>query len=258
MCGGALEITTGASVIECDYCGTQQSLPRLDDNKRVNMYDRANHFRRNNEFDKAMGIYEQILNEDTTDAEAYWSIVLCRYGIDYVEDPSSHKRIPTVNRTQYTSIFDDDNYKSALQYADGYLYFQQGYYNENYDPMEEHVSSDVQSSRFMRIPTDGGKAEAGVWGEAKEKKEEQMAYEVLKDLAIIIVFAKFFGLVARKCKAPQVVGEIIAGLLIGPCLLGIVQQTDFLTQMAEIGVILLMFSAGLETDLKELLNHQVL
>ena len=81
-----------------------------------------------------------------------------------------------------------------------------------------------------------------------------MAYEVLKDLAIIIVFAKFFGLVARKCKAPQVVGEIIAGLLIGPCLLGIVQQTDFLTQMAEIGVILLMFSAGLETDLKELLK----
>ncbi len=81
-----------------------------------------------------------------------------------------------------------------------------------------------------------------------------MAYEVLKDLAIIIIFAKFFGLVARKCKAPQVVGEIIAGLLIGPCLLGIVQQTDFLTQMAEIGVILLMFSAGLETDLKELLK----
>ena len=81
-----------------------------------------------------------------------------------------------------------------------------------------------------------------------------MAYEVLKDLAIIIIFAKFFGLVARKCKAPQVVGEIIAGLLIGPCLLGIVQQTDFLTQMAEIGVILLMFSAGLETDLKELMK----
>lgn len=81
-----------------------------------------------------------------------------------------------------------------------------------------------------------------------------MTYEILKDLAIIIIFAKFFGLLARKCKAPQVVGEIIAGLLIGPCILGIVQQTDFLTQMAEIGVILLMFSAGLETDLKELLK----
>ncbi len=93
---------------------------RLDNDKKANLYDRANHFRRNNEFDKAMGIYEQILNEDNTDAEAYWSLVLCRYGIEYVEDPSSHKRIPTVNRAQFTSIFDDDNYKSALQYADGY------------------------------------------------------------------------------------------------------------------------------------------
>lgn len=79
-------------------------------------------------------------------------------------------------------------------------------------------------------------------------------YLMFKDLAIIIVAAKFFGIVARKCKAPQVVGEIVAGLLIGPCLLGWVNQTDFLVQMAEIGVILLMFSAGLETDLKELLK----
>ena len=120
MCGGTLEINNNETVATCEYCGTQQTLPKLDDDRRANLYDRANHFRRNNEFDKAMGIYEQILNEDNTDAEAYWSLVLCRYGIEYVEDPSSHKRIPTVNRAQFTSIFDDDNYKSALQYADGY------------------------------------------------------------------------------------------------------------------------------------------
>lgn len=83
------------------------------------------------------------------------------------------------------------------------------------------------------------------------------AYEVLKDLAIIVLFAKFFGIVARKLKAPQVVGEIIAGLIIGPCLLGFVQQTDFITQMAEIGVILLMFSAGLETNLRDLMSTGV-
>lgn len=120
MCGGALEIQNNETVVECEYCGAQQTIPRLDDEKRANMYDRANHFRRNNEFDKAMGIYEQILNEDSTDAEAYWSLVLCRYGIEYVEDPSSHKRVPTVNRAQFTSIFDDDNYKSALKNADSY------------------------------------------------------------------------------------------------------------------------------------------
>ncbi len=117
MCGGTLEIQN-ETVATCEYCGTQQTLPRLDDDRRANLYDRANHFRRNNEFDKAMGIYEQILNDDRTDAEAYWSLVLCRYGIEYVEDPASRKRVPTVNRAQFTSIFDDDNYKSALQYAD--------------------------------------------------------------------------------------------------------------------------------------------
>ncbi len=80
------------------------------------------------------------------------------------------------------------------------------------------------------------------------------SYSLFKDLAIIIIFAKTFGILARKCKAPQVVGEIVAGLLIGPSILGLVQQTDFLTQMAEIGVVLLMFSAGLETSLKDLMK----
>ena len=118
MCGGTIEFNPGDTVGVCDSCGTKQTLPRLDDDRKANLYDRANHFRRNNDFDKAAGIYEQILNEDSNDAEAYWSLVLCRYGIEYVEDPQSHKRIPTVNRAQFTSIFDDDNYKSALHYAD--------------------------------------------------------------------------------------------------------------------------------------------
>ena len=120
MCGGTLEIQSGSTVAECEYCGAKQTLPKLDDEKRANLYDRANHFRRSNEFDKATAIYEQILNEDGTDAEAYWSLVLCHYGIEYVEDPLSHRRVPTVHRAQFTSIFDDDNYKLALENADSY------------------------------------------------------------------------------------------------------------------------------------------
>lgn len=120
MCGGNLDIAEGMTVCECEYCGTKQTLPRLDSDRKSNLYDRANHFRRNNDFDKAIGIYEQILNEDNSDAEAYWSLVLCRYGIEYVEDPQSHKRIPTVNRAQYTSIYMDEDYKSAIKYADAY------------------------------------------------------------------------------------------------------------------------------------------
>ena len=117
MCGGTIEFEQGATVGTCDSCGTKQTLPKLDDEKKANLYDRANHFRRNNDFDKAMGIYETILNEDKSDAEAYWSIVLCKYGIEYVEDPSTHKRVPTVNRTQFASVMADEDYKSALEYA---------------------------------------------------------------------------------------------------------------------------------------------
>lgn len=118
MCGGSLDIKGNESVCTCEYCGTKQTLPKLDDEKKANLYDRANHLRMNNDFDKAASIYEQILSEDNSDAETYWSLVLCEYGIEYVEDPSSHKRIPTVNRAQFTSIFQDDNYKQAIKLAD--------------------------------------------------------------------------------------------------------------------------------------------
>ncbi len=79
-------------------------------------------------------------------------------------------------------------------------------------------------------------------------------YEVFKSLAIILVAAKLFGILANKLKTPQVVGEIIAGLVIGPSILGLVNQTEYLSVMAEIGIVLLMFGAGLETDLKDLIK----
>ncbi len=118
-CGGEMSRAEGMrSVGKCKYCGSKQTLPKLYDEKRAIFFDRANHLRRNNEFDKAEGLYEQILNEDPTDPEAYWSLVLCRYGIEYVEEATSRERKPTVNRTQLTSIFADENYKSAIKYAD--------------------------------------------------------------------------------------------------------------------------------------------
>lgn len=120
MCGGNLNITQEMSVGTCQYCGSQQTLPKINDDKRTDLYERANNFRRNNEYDKASALYEYILNEDRTDAEAYWSLVLCKYGVEYVEDPYSHKRIPTCNRTQFMSILSDEDYKQALIYADEY------------------------------------------------------------------------------------------------------------------------------------------
>ena len=74
----------------------------------------------------------------------------------------------------------------------------------------------------------------------------------LIDVALILFVAKAFGILARKLHAPEVVGEIIAGLLLGPAVIGIVNQSDFISKMAEIGVIMLMFEAGLSTDMKKL------
>lgn len=85
----------------------------------------------------------------------------------------------------------------------------------------------------------------------------QETFEVLpivRDLAIILICAKGMGLLARKCKIPMVAGEIVAGLLIGPMLLNWVQPSNSIKLIAEIGVLLLMFEAGLDTNLKQLLK----
>ncbi len=118
MCDATLKFNPGDSVAECEYCGTMQSLPKYDDERVGNLYNRAEHYRKNNEFDKAQALYEEIVTEHPQDADAYWSVVLCKYGVEYVEEPGTNKRVPTVNRTQYTSVFDDENYKEALKYAD--------------------------------------------------------------------------------------------------------------------------------------------
>lgn len=133
MCGAPLDIDQ-TTVTTCDYCGSTQTLPTISDDRIERLYDRANTFRQSNEFDRAMSIYEEILNEKPDDAESYWSIVLCKYGVEYVEDPQSHKRIPTVNRAQYTSIFDDVNYKAAVEHAD---VFQKKIYEEEAEAINE-------------------------------------------------------------------------------------------------------------------------
>ncbi len=117
MCGGNLNVEEGATICTCEYCGTTQTIPNINEDKIRNLYDRANGLRQNGEFDRALGIYETILLENPADAEAYWSLVLCRYGIEYVEDPSTKRMVPTINRLQFVSIYDDQDYKQAIGHA---------------------------------------------------------------------------------------------------------------------------------------------
>lgn len=118
MCGGDLVITAGATVAECEYCGSLQTLPKVSDERISGFYERANDLRMSHEFDKATEIYEKIIEENPTDADAYWSMVLCQYGIEYVEETKGGARKPTINRAQMVSVFENVNYRSAIKYAD--------------------------------------------------------------------------------------------------------------------------------------------
>ena len=117
MCGGDIDFIPGATYGTCEYCGSTSTIPQAEDEQKLNRYNRANHFRRQCEFDKAVAAYEKILEQDDTDAEAHWGAVISRFGIEYVEDPATHQRIPTCHRVQVASILTDEDYLAAVENA---------------------------------------------------------------------------------------------------------------------------------------------
>ena len=118
MCGGDLELIEGSSVAVCEYCGSQQTVPAADNEKKLTLFARANRLRLACEFDKAAGVYESIVADFPTEAEAYWGLVLCRYGIEYVDDPATGKKIPTCHRSSFDSVMEDSDFEQALENAD--------------------------------------------------------------------------------------------------------------------------------------------
>jgi len=118
MCGGNIEAVEGATFATCEHCGTTSTLPKASDERKANLFNRANHFRRQNDFDKAMQAYENILNEDSSAAEAHWGVVLSKYGIEYVEDPATRQKVPTCHCVQSESILADADYLAALENAE--------------------------------------------------------------------------------------------------------------------------------------------
>ncbi len=117
MCGGDLNVAPGETIAECEYCGTRQTVPSMDNEKKMNLFARANRLRFAGEFDKAAGIYESIVADFPEEAEAYWGLVLCKYGVEYVDDPAG-KKVVTCHRSSFSSVMDDANLELALEYAD--------------------------------------------------------------------------------------------------------------------------------------------
>lgn len=118
MCGGDLNVEDGVTVVECEYCGTKQTVPTVDDEKKIALFGRANRLRFACEFDKAAGIYESIVVDFPEEAEAYWGLVLCKYGIEYVDDPATGRKVPTCHRSSFESVMDDENFEQTLENAD--------------------------------------------------------------------------------------------------------------------------------------------
>lgn len=118
MCGGDIEVNADMSVGTCIYCGSTMTLPHIDSDKKARLFNMANQYRLNNEFDKAYEAYRDIVSEDEQESEAYWGMILSEYGVEYVEDPVTKRRIPTCHRTLSQSIKDTVNYDMALKYAD--------------------------------------------------------------------------------------------------------------------------------------------
>jgi len=118
MCGGDLILVEGKSTAECEFCGSVQTVPKADDDKKLTLFGRANRLRAASEFDKAAGVYEAIVADFPEESEAYWGLVLCRYGIEYVDDPATGKKIPTCHRSSFESIMEDSDFEQALENAD--------------------------------------------------------------------------------------------------------------------------------------------
>ena len=119
MCGGDIQLAEDKTFGTCEYCGSVMTLPRVSDEQRAAAFNRGNHFRRAGEFDKALGVYEHIVADDDTDAEAHWCCALCRFGIEYVEDPATYEWLPTCHRASFDSFLEDVDYLAALEHSDG-------------------------------------------------------------------------------------------------------------------------------------------
>lgn len=118
MCGGALNIIEDSTVCECEYCGTKQTVPKADDEKKIKLFERANRLRAACEFDKAAGVYESIVADFDEEAEAYWGLILCKFGIEYVDDPATGNKVPTCHRSSFESLMDDPNFDMVMECAD--------------------------------------------------------------------------------------------------------------------------------------------
>ena len=117
MCGSNLDIEDSITVCKCEKCGTSQTVPDIEDDKELKLFERAGRLRFNCDFDKAAGIYNTITDSYPEEAEGYWGLILCKYGIEYV-DNASGKKVPVCHRISYDSVMDDEDFELVMENSD--------------------------------------------------------------------------------------------------------------------------------------------
>ena len=117
MCGSNLEKEDSITVCKCEKCGTSQTVPDIEDDKELKLFERAGRLRFNCDFDKAAGIYNTITDSYPEEAEGYWGLVLCKYGIEYA-DNASGKKVPVCHRISYDSVMDDEDFELVMENSD--------------------------------------------------------------------------------------------------------------------------------------------
>lgn len=135
MCGGKLDVIKGQTICECKFCGTRQTVPNVDEDEVKERYNLGNFERRNCNFDTAFSIYSDLaISSRGNEPEAYWNTMLCRFGIVYQQDDKTKEAIPTLNRTQMGSVYDDPGYIKAIEYANSEA---RQYYEQQAEKIEE-------------------------------------------------------------------------------------------------------------------------
>ena len=114
-CGAPLKL--GNSVCTCDYCGTT-NIVSGSTGKYIDLLNRANKLRQQCEFDRAFRVYDEILAENGSFVDVLWAQTLCEYGIEYVQDPTSGRYMPTLHRIKDESILNSDSFNEAVSMAD--------------------------------------------------------------------------------------------------------------------------------------------
>lgn len=117
ICGGEIQPNEDGRIGKCLYCGAVQTLPKEKDDKVSNILNRANDYRINCDFDRAIYEYEKVMELDETEPEAHWGLFLSKYGVEYVKDNMTFSYKPTLHRISSISVFDDVDYQATIKYA---------------------------------------------------------------------------------------------------------------------------------------------